>query len=407
MPELTVANKQLEMPTIKDLKAKKKIAFIFNHPLFQGGGEISFFELIKGLDRNIFEPLVIVPGKGEIETSASTQGFEVNVCPFPSLRSLGRGLPLWALVKLARILRQKNVDLIHVNGSRACFYSGIAGRLQAIPVIWHVRETIQDLEAYDKLLARLSAAIICVSRSVQMKRFAKFGPRTCNKIQVAYNGIDTQHFIKDPAAREKIRQQLGIGAQSLFGIIGNLIPLKGHDFFLKAMAEVKKTRPDLGTKAIFIGRCLDVDYKKRLYRLTADLKLQDDVIFGGYSDNIPAYLSAFDVFVLPSQREGCSRALLEAMSVGLPVIASKISEIEEVVNPDRNAILVEYDDVFQMATALIKLAENKKLRELLGEENQKRVQAIFSLQAHVDSIQRVYENILVKTDKENKYAHCT
>ena len=406
MPELTAANKQLEIAPVQGQKAKKKVAFIFNHSLFQGGGEISFFELVKGLDRNLFEPLVIVPGQGEIKTRTSERGMEVRVCPFPSLRSMGRGLPFGALVKLFRMLRQNRVDLIHVNGSRACFYGGIAGRLLAIPVIWHVRETIQDRKAYDRLLASFSAAIICVSRSVQIKRFAKFGPGVCKKLQVVYNGVDTQHFIKDATDRAKIRLQLEIGNRSLFGIVGNMIPLKGQAFFLNAVAEAKKMQPDVEIKAVFIGRYLDTDYKERLYRLTADLNLRDDVIFKGYCDNISAYLSACDVFVLPSQREGCSRALLEAMSSGLPVIASKISEIEEVVQTDRNAILVEYGNVFQMATAITKLAENKRLRELLGNENEKRAEAIFGLQAHVDCIQGVYKNLLMKSNKEKNYAHC-
>ena len=69
MPELIAVNKGLQIPTVKGNKARKKIAFIFNHSLFQGGGEISFFELIKGIDRNRLKPLVIVPGKGEIRTS--------------------------------------------------------------------------------------------------------------------------------------------------------------------------------------------------------------------------------------------------------------------------------------------------------------------------------------------------
>jgi glycosyltransferase involved in cell wall biosynthesis len=128
--------------------------------------------------------------------------------------------------------------------------------------------------------------------------------------------------------------------------------------------------------------------------MTNELKLQHDVIFKGHSDNIPAYLSAFDVFVLPSQREGCSRALLEAMSVGLPIIASNISEIKEVAMHGRNAVFVEYGDISQMAAAILELSEDKSLRERLGDENRGRVTGSFTMQTHVADIQQVYANLV-------------
>lgn len=384
----------------------KKIAFIFNHSSFQGGGEISFFELIKGIDRAFIDLLVIVPGKGEIEECTSAKGIEVKVCPFASLRNWPRGLPLWTVIKLSKIFRIKNIDLIHANGSRACLYSEISGRLLKIPVIWHVRETKKDITVYDKLLAHFASDIICVSDGVLAKRFGKFGSLITDKIHVVYNGVDTKYFNQDPETGKKVRQQLGIGRQILFGIVGNLIPLKGHDFFIKALAKAKRSRPDLEIKAVFLGRFLDAEYKKVLYGLAADLQLQEDVIFNGYCGNIPAYLSALDVFVLPSRREGCSRALLEAMSAGLPVIASKISENEEVVKPDKNAILVQYGDISQMAKAITELAENSKLRDDLGRENRQRAQAVFSMRLHVENIQRVYKKVLIGNRRENTYAHC-
>jgi len=319
---------------------------------------------------------------------------------------MATGQVLLGFIGLYKLIKAQKADIIHVNGSRACLYAGLVGRILNIPVIWHVRETKKDLFVYDLFLSIISNSIICVSRSTKVKRFGRFGTMMSMKIHIAYNGVDTYLFNKNRSARQKIRRQFNVGDHLLFGIVGNLIPLKGHDFFLKGLAEAKKLQPDFGAKAIFIGRFLDAEDKKRLYRLTADLKLQDDVIFNGFSDNIPAYLSALDVFSLPSQREGCSRALLEAMSVGLPVIASKISEIEEVVRPDKNAILVEYGDVSQMAAAIIELAENKKLREMLGRENRNRAQTVFGMRSHVDSIQHVYEKLLMKTDKKSTYAHC-
>ena len=404
--DVTATRGRADIGVFSSQGAANRIAYVFGHSMFQGGGEFSFFELIKCIDKKKVNPLVFVPEKGEIADCLSGLGMEVSICPFPPLKTMGFGVPIWALLKFIKILRSADIKLIHANGSRVCLYSGIAGRLLNIPMIWHVRETIQDVAAYDNLLARLSSAIICVSNSVKIKRFEKFGHRIINKIHVAYNGVDTQRFTGNPSAGKKMRQKLDIGTCTLFGIVGNIIPLKGQDFFLRGLALARKNRPDLAVKAIFLGRFLDPEYKRLLDRLTVNLNLQGDVIFNGYSDDIATYLAAVDVFALPSQREGCSRAMLEAMSVGLPVIASKISEIQEAVNPGGNAILVNYGDVTQMAAAIIELSENKKLREFMGEANRKRAKAFFSMNSHVDSIQRIYENELIKTCKESNCSNC-
>jgi len=400
------ANNAVDIGPYGAPEISKRIACVFNRSEFQGGGEISFFELIKGLDRQKFNPLIIVPGEGEIAQSVAGLGLEVSICPLPPLKTIALGLPLWSLIRLAGILRSTCINLIHTNGSRACFYSGMAGLLLRIPMVWHVRETIQDIAFYDKLLARLSAAIICVSSSVKVKRFAKFGNRISDKIHIAYNGVDTQRFTWNQIAREKIRRQFGIEESMLFGIVGNLIPLKGHDFFLRSLALARKLRPDLAVKAILIGKCLDTEYEGRLRRLIVDLKLKDLVSLTGYAADVPAYLAALDVLALPSRREGCSRSLIEAMSIGLPVVASDIIEIEESVHSKKNAILVKYDDVAQMASGIIELAENKKLREDMGRENRKRAREMFSLKIHVDSIQRIYENELMKNGHPKKRASC-
>ena len=95
---------------------------------------------------------------------------------------------------------------------------------------------------------------------------------------------------------------------------------------MKALAKAKAHRPDLVAKALLIGRPLDSSFNEMLHQLVIDSDLNGDVIFLDYSERILEILSALDVFVLPSQREGFSRSLLEAMSIGLPVLATKISE---------------------------------------------------------------------------------
>ena len=146
---------------------KHRVAFIFNHSFFLGGGETSFFELIKTTDVSKIEAIAMVPARGEVQKRLESQNLACLKISLPGLKTIGVGLPLYAFIKLVFQFKKNRIDIIHVNGSRACFYAGLAGRILGIPVAWHVRESIRDRYAYDRFLAQCAHIIICVSGSVQ------------------------------------------------------------------------------------------------------------------------------------------------------------------------------------------------------------------------------------------------
>ncbi|MDY6950054.1 MAG: glycosyltransferase family 4 protein [Thermodesulfobacteriota bacterium] len=375
---------------------RRKIAFVFNHPYFLGGGEKSFFELIRIIDKELFEPIVMTPEKGEIEKACHEQGIEVCVTPFPSLKPSLFASPARSLLRLMEVLKAVTPDIIHVNGSRACLYAAMAGRMVGIPVVWHVRETIQDLFLYDGFLGALSKTIICVSKGVARKRFARFGGPINKKIAVVYNGVDTEIFTMKEGTRQRARKHLGLGDDILFGIVGNLVPLKGQDFFLRALGKVKERRPDCSIKVLIIGRPLDQSFSDMIRQMVADTHMTGQVLFRPYCEQITDILSALDVFVLPSRREGFSRSLLEAMSFALPVLASNIGVIAEAAPDGDNAILVDFGDEEEMASGIIKMCEDPMLRQKMGERNRSRVVAQFGLTSHVESIQGIYNRLLTQ-----------
>jgi glycosyltransferase involved in cell wall biosynthesis len=355
------------------------IGFIFNHSFFLGGGEISFFELIRKLDRERFKPIVIVPASGEIERKLQNDNIEVHSIPFPSLKSLIKFSPLKALINLINFLKKSKIDLIHVNGSRVCLYGAIAGRIIKKPVIWHVRESLTDLLFYDFLLATLANVIVCVSRSVQLKRFGRFGQKVNKKISVVYNGVDTSKFQKCSKKRNEVRAQLSLkSSEILIGLIGNIIPRKAQDFFLKGFAKAKEIQPELSAQVLLIGHYLNKRYSDYLRQLATDLGLHSNVIFHEFSDEIPNILSALDIYALSSKSEGFCRSLLEAMSSGLPIIATRISEIEEAIIENKNGILVDFMDIEKMASAIITLCKNETMRNEIGRNNRLTVDRNFT-----------------------------
>jgi glycosyltransferase involved in cell wall biosynthesis len=382
---------EIHNQNITDCHKRITIGFIFNHPFFLGGGEISFFELIRTIDKERFKPIVIVPASGEIERKLKYNDIHVHSVSFPSIKDIINFTPLRSLFNLIKFLKEHRIDIIHINGSRVCIYGGIAGRILKIPVIWHVRESITDRFVYDCFLATLANAIVCVSKSVQLKRFGRFGQRVNKKISIVYNGVDTNRFKERVKKRNEVRAQLSLEPfEILIGLIGNIIPRKAQDIFLKGFAKAKQLQPDIAVKVLLIGRHLDKQFSNYLRKLVTDFDLHSNVIFQEFSYEIPNIFSGLDIFALSSKSEGFCRSLLEAMSCGLPIIASKIEEIEEAVIDKKNAILVDINDTNKMAFAIIKLCADSSLRKEIGMLNRNVAVKQFSLSSHTSAIESIY-----------------
>lgn len=374
---------------------KPRIAFVFNHHFFLGGGERSCSELILNLDRDIYDPIALVPEEGDIKEYLSNNEINTFVTPLAPLRGIPCGRPLFSLLRFMKVIKRNRVNIIHANGSRACFYSVLAGRLLGIPILWHVRETITDFFLYDGFMVLLADIIICVSKGVQNKRFERFGPTIRSKTRVVYNGVDTRTFKGNEDKRELIRKGFGLEeCDVLFGIVGNLISIKGQDFFLRALAKAKKERPALEARVLLVGRPLDPRFHKGLRKLVSGMGLNGDVIFHDYTEDITDIFSALDVFALPSKREGFSRSLLEAMSYGLPVLATRLDETKEAVIDGEGAIFADYNDVEKMGAALIRLSEKSSLRRAMGTANRKRAEDRYDIERHAESLQEIYSELL-------------
>lgn len=373
----------------------QRIAFLFNHHFFLGGGEASLYDLIQTLNRDRFSPLALVPARGDILEKMKTRGIPAYVSPLPSLKRVLPWHPPLALGQLVVLLRRAKPAILHANGSRACLYAVLAGRLLGIPVLWHVRETLKDLWIYDRFLFALSRAVVCVSESVKAKRFNSLSVRWKEKIDVVHNGVDSSVFCRNLLARARVRRELGINDDEiLFGVVANYVPLKGQDFFLKGADALRNTDPALPFKTVLIGRPMDTLFLDRLRNLATELRLEDKVLFREHTDRIAEIYSALDIFVLPSKREGFSRSILEAMSAGLPVLATQLSEIEEAVVDGQNGLLVPHGDAQTLSRAALALAKDRRLRETMGALNREKVERKFSLAAHARSMEVVYSRII-------------
>ena len=209
------------------------------------------------------------------------------------------------------------------------------------------------------------------------------------KIHEITNFIDPEIF-RPPTPEEKIRlkERFEYSGKILLLFAGRLVPRKGVPYLLEAWREVSPEFPDARLLILGDGPLLD-----DLMGLATRLGVFGTVHFHGRVDNVPEYLRAADVFVLPSLQEGMSNSLLEAMASGLPAVASRIGGVVDVVVDGKNALLADPGDRTALSESLRRVLRSAELRERLSQHAIETIRASFGLDARVRSYRELYERI--------------
>ena len=369
------------------------LLYLANSGEIFGGGQISLLNLLAKLDRGQFRPLVICPFKGSLVDELKRMDIETRIVKMETLRRLNIFSWMTTINRLIRLIKRKKIDLIHSNGSRVTIYGGIAARLTSTRLIWHARVADRD-RLLDKLLSRLATKIIVISKAVS-KRFAWLKDKE-KKIIVIYNGIDLRRFNPNLNGNE-IRDEFNIAAGIHFvGIVGQLIPWKGHHYFLEAAARVVQKIPQ--AKFLIVGKDIvrGGEYKKELESLAERLGIREKVIFASFRRDIPRIMASLDLFVLTSEKEHFGRVLVEAMACAKPVIAANAGGVPEIVKDGETGILVPPKDPEAMAEAIVTLLRDKKKAQRMGQAGRKRAEKMFSIEENVRKTEKLYEKILTR-----------
>jgi glycosyltransferase involved in cell wall biosynthesis len=261
-------------------------------------------------------------------------------------------------LRIAALIRRHGIDLVHTHGTRAGFYGGLGCRLAGM------RRTIytvhgfsfnQDIhpvgrEAFfrvEKLLGRWNRALISVSEHDRRIAVAR-GVCPPERIRTIHNGIDLARF--DPTAGNgEVRKGLAIPDRApVVGVISRLVPQKGLEYFLEAARKISDQRGDAVFLVVGEG-----ELEETLRRRAADLGLADRVRFLGARHDVAEYYRSFDVFVLSSLWEGQPIALIEALAMRRPTVATVTSGSPEVVQDGRTGLLVPPKDPGALAAAVL------------------------------------------------------
>jgi glycosyltransferase involved in cell wall biosynthesis len=182
---------------------------------------------------------------------------------------------------------------------------------------------------------------------------------------------------------------LGIPSDSLVvGFVGWLLPIKGVNFLIQAMAGVVKNHPK--GLLVLVGKGED---ERKLKKQAKNLGLTDKVLFLGWRPDVDEIMGCFDVFVLPSLNEGMGRVLVEAMAVGLPIVASRVGGIPDLVKDGKNGYLVPPADSAALEGAISDLFQDNAKRKRLGKAGKKMCRP-YSTEAMVEQINNLYARLL-------------
>jgi glycosyltransferase involved in cell wall biosynthesis len=373
----------------KEENRKIKVLYVLA-ALPVGGAEELLMTEVDGLDKQRFSPLVcVISEKGPIGELIEKMGIPV----IPLHRMNKHQFDYRIIQDLYRLIRSENVQVVHTQLYDGNKYGRISAWLARVPCII---STYQNIYARRRIkyhlinwaLSFVNDRIIAVSRAVKenVVHYDKISPE---KVRVLYNCIDPSKFQRNSDGQE-VRRRFGIGPEDyLIGVIGRLEEQKGHIYLLEALARLVSEFPQI--KVLIVGKG---NLRPFLEKKAQELGLSKNVLFLGVQKPINPILEALDLFLLPSLWEGFSLAILEAMSMGLPVVATAVGGAAEVIHSGIDGLLISPKDVPGLVAAIRDAVQHPKKFLEMGQNGKKTVSENFSQAHHLAMLQDLYLEVL-------------
>jgi glycosyltransferase involved in cell wall biosynthesis len=378
---------------------------------------ISFEDRLTGLTKRVLDvacgltaigvqTTICLPDRGGSAHSAATER-NIPVCSLtieriPRLNKIMR-LCRWVfffprdVLHFIRVFRTERPDIVHVNG---VFFlpPAIAAKLVAIPLIWHLNDTIVPKRlavVLGKVVDLLADQIVVAAEAV-----ANHYSVNNSTYRVIYAPVDLKKFagVTDNLSKTN-RKTLRVG------LIANWSPVKGIEFFVKALALV---RDKINTKLeiVFAGEKMATqqEYCNRIDMLISTLGLENNVEHLGFVSAVEDVIMSLNILVVSSNSEACPISVLEAMAAGVPVVATDVGGVKELLKPDEEkkaGIVVPPQNPEAIADAILYLWDNPTASYRLGKNGAQLAMLYFSLQICVDNHQLIYEEVLRKKKRIN------
>ncbi len=352
--------------------------------------DYTIYHLLRPLFRKLRDSgheVVGVCADGPMLAPVRAEGFRIEC--IPSVRRLSPVAHIRAFVALVRLFRRERFDIVHVHTPIVSLVARFAAAAAGVPVIAYTAHgfyfhdnmapPVRALFVAAEWLAGRCTDVLMTQSSEDATAAARLRLCRGGVIEAIGNGVDLQAFHPPEAVDENVRlnlrRDLGAGPDDVvIATIGRLVREKGYPELFEAMRQVD-------AKLWVIGERLTSEYSQSmtpvLDGIARDAALRDRISVLGRRDDVPALLSAADLFVLPSHREGMPRSIIEAMASGLPVVATDIRGCREEVVDGETGRLVPVKDVNALAAALQELVRDPARRHRMGRAGLARAHALF------------------------------
>ena len=368
------------------------------------GGEAYLLKLAGALDRTRFRLEVVVPGPGPLVDRLRALGVDTH-----ELALAERLVSPAALTALVRLLRDRAPAIVQSHGARSNVYTRIAARLARVPVVLStVHNSLFDYEvstlrrhlyvAAERWTSGWSDRVVAVADAVARDLVQRYG-LPAGRVVTVKNGIDADAFRpRRPAAA--VRAELGLGPEDRpIGVAARMTAQKGHVHLLGALPDIAARVP--GLACVLIG---DGPLRGELEALARALGVAGRCRFVGARADVADLVAALEIVALPSRSEGLPFALLEAMALGRPVVATSVGGNPEVVEDGRTGWLVPPGDAGALARAILGLLEDPEAARAMGARGAARVRAEFSLARMVGALETLYATLLAARSPGVHYA---
>ncbi len=293
-----------------------------------------------------------------------------------------------SIFRLVRIIKDEKIDIVHAHTRVAQVAAFFASRITGAPYVTtcHGYFKVRSRKIFDTW----GAKVIAISDAVKSHLKYDLGVDK-ERISLIYSGIDINRFaqVYSEAGKEGIRKELGLKDAPIIGTIGRLSQIKGQRYLIQAMAYIVDKKRD--AQCMIVG---DGDEKLALQNLARVLNVKDFVHFVSSNVDTAKFLSIMDIFVFPSVKEGLGIALLEAMAAGKACVASDVGGISDIMKGPACGTLVPVGDVKAISDSVIRLIDNKYLRQEMGGNAKRFVSEKFSLDVMGDKVIQLYKEVL-------------
>ena len=381
------------------------------YPMDRIGGNLRTLSyILEKIDRRLIEPLIVAPMASDFVARTEAAGTECVVLEPPASvgRYGGKALKdgLFARVRnladtvrynfwIARLLRKRQIDVIYANSIRAVLFVGLAAKLTRTPLVWYVKGELNN-SWLDRYGFAVADRILFFCEANRDDKYPALVAKYAKKLGVLRIGMD---FGAVRAVEKKdhtaLKAALGIAPDWINTVtVGQLYRPKGQNFAIEALAEVVKTHPKV--KLFILGDHVIEEYRgfrAELDALVDTLGLKDHVVFLGWRTDALDIVASADILVHPSLSEGFGRAVLEAMALGRPVVASRVGGLREAIRNGENGFLVAPGDVAGISAAWSRLVADPSLRAQFSREARREVETHYQLEDKVVQLSELWSRM--------------